>query len=167
MSIGNVAEQMELNHVGMGIRKVAQLVDYADFTDSAGVTGTLVLDKKIPAGSLVIGSKVTVKTGFTGDSSAVMDIGDGSDADLFSYTTHSVYTAARNLMEGCDSAAAGNTGTGIVPISADTSITLTVTGGSAFALITAGLMLVELFYLSTNVELTDDQPTEVSLNNVS
>ncbi len=167
MSIGNVVEQMELNHVGMGIRKVAQLVKYSDFTDSAGVTGTLVLDKKIPAGSLVIGSKVTVKTGFTGDSSAVMDIGDGSDADLFSYTTHSVFTAARNLMEGCDSAAAGNTGTGIVPISTATSVTLTVTSGSAFASVTAGKMLVELFYLSTNVELTDDQPTEVSLNNAS
>ena len=164
MSIQNAAEQMELNHVGMGIRKVAQVVDYADFTDG-GATGTLVLDKKIPAGSLVIGSKVTVKTGFAGDSSAVMDIGDGSDADLFSYTTHSVFTAARNLMEGCDSAAAGNTGTGIVPISTATSVTLTVTSGSAFASVTAGKMLVELFYLSTNVELTDDQPTEVSLNN--
>lgn len=165
MSIGNIAEQLELNHVGMGIRKVAQIVDYDDFTDGGSTAGTKVLQKQIPAGSLVIGSKVTVKEGFAGDTTAVMDIGDGSDADLFSYTTHNVFTAARNLMEGCDSAAAGNTGTGIVPISTDTSVTLTVTSGSDFTLVTAGKILVELFYLSTNVELTDDQPTEVSLNN--
>jgi len=164
MSIGNVVEQLELNHVGMGIRKVAQIVNFGDFTDGGGTTGTLILTKQIPAGSLVMCSKVTVKTGFAGDTTAVMDIGDGSDADIFSQTTHNIFAAARNLMETCDIASSG-AGRGTVAISSDTSITLTVTAGSDFGAITAGKMLVEVFYLSTNVELTDDQPTEIRLNN--
>ena len=163
MSAGNVNAQLELSFVGMGIQKVAQIVKIANFTDGGGAAGTLTLSKQIPAGSFVLGSKVTVKTGFTGDTTAVMDIGDGSDEDLFSYTTHNVYAAAENLVEGCDSAAAGNTGTGIVPVGTAKNVVLTVTGGSDFGLITAGEMLVEVFYLSTNIELSNGYPRRVDL----
>jgi hypothetical protein len=163
MSAGNVNAQLELSPVGMGIQKVAQIVKYSDFTDGGGASGTLTLNKQIPAGSFVLGSKVTVKTGFTGDTTAVMDIGDGSDEDLFSYTTHNILAAAENLVEGCDSAAAGNTGTGIVPIAAATSVVLTVTGASDFGSITAGEMLVEVYYLSTNLELSNGYPRRVDL----
>jgi hypothetical protein len=118
----------------------------------------LVLTKQIPAGSFVFGSKVKVTEGFSGDTTAVMDIGDGSDADLFSQTTHNVLAVASNLVEGADVAAAG-AGRGIVAIATDTSITLTVTGASDFGLITAGKMYVEVFYLSTNPEVIDQVAT--------
>ena len=156
MSAGNINEQLEMSFTGMGIRKVSQIVDAGDFTDGGGGTGTLVLNKQIPAGSLVLCSKVTVKTGFDAGGTAIMDIGDGSDADLFSQTTHNIETAADNLMETCDAASSG-TSRGTVAISSDTSITLTVTeGGGDFTLIgTTGRMLVEIFYLSTNLELKD------------
>lgn len=152
---------LELSPIGMGIRKVAQWVEYSDFTDGTGTSGTLVLTNKIPAGSFVLGSKVTVTTGFTGDTSCVLDIGDGSDADLFSYTTHNIYTAATNLVESCDAAADAKY-RGIVPIASDTSITLTATSGSDWGLVTAGKILVEVFYFSTNVELDENYPMKHS-----
>jgi hypothetical protein len=162
MSARYINVALERSPVGVGFRKVAQWVEYSDFTDNASTGGTLVLTPTIPAGSFVFGSKVTVVTGFTGgtNTTAVMDIGDGSDADLFSYTTHNIYTAATNLVEGCDSAAAGNTGTGIAPVAAETSITLTATVSADWTTISAGKMLVEVFYFSTNVELTETYPNK-------
>ena len=61
---------------------------------------------------------------------------------------------ARNLVAG----------DGLKAISTTATVYLTVTSDSDFSDVTAGEMLVELFYLSTNVELTDSQPTEVNLS---
>jgi len=149
---------LERSPVGVSIRKVGQWVDYSDFIDGAGVSGTLALSKVIPAGSFVFGSKVKVVTGFTGDTTAVLDIGDGSDDDLFSQTTHNILAAASNLVEGADGAAAGSE-RGIVPIASDATVTLTVTGASDFSLISAGRMYVEVFYFSTNPEVIDKVAT--------
>jgi len=159
MSITNVNNELERSGVGLGIRKIAQWVSYGDFTDGGGTDGTLALTDTIPAGSFIFGTKVKVVTGFTGDTTCVMDIGDGSDADLFSYTTHNIYTAADNLVEGCDSSSGGSTGTGIVPVTSETTVTLTTTSGSDWGAVTAGRMLVEVFYFSTNVEATDSYPS--------
>lgn len=155
MSMRYANLDLERSPVGMSFRKVDQWVDYSDFTDGGSTAGTLALTNKIPAGSFAIGSKVTVTTGFTGDTSCVLDIGDGSDADLFSYTTHNIYTAAGNLVEAAD---AGNAGTesGLVPLSSETTITITATSASDWGLVTAGKMYVEVFYLSTNVELAEN-----------
>ncbi|KKN51290.1 hypothetical protein LCGC14_0623980 [marine sediment metagenome] len=159
MSIQNVAEQLEMNHVGMGIRKVAQIVVPGDFTDGGGADGTLNLDKKIPAGSFVLGSKVTVKTAFDG-TTPVLSIGTAGDADEYSgNTTHTVSAVARNLVK----AAFISADAGLVAEPSDISVKLTLSESGDFGLITAGEMLVEIFYLSTNLELTDYQPTEVNL----
>ncbi len=155
-----VSTDLERSPVGVGIRKVGQWVKAADFTDGGGATGTLVLNKQIPAGSFVFGSKVKVTTGFDAGGTAVMDIGDGSDADLFSQTTHNVETAANNLVEGVDAAAdAGYRG--IVAVTTAVTVKLTITeGGSDFTLIgTTGRMYVEVFYFSTNPEVIDNVAT--------
>jgi hypothetical protein len=149
---------LERSPVGIGIRKVGQWITYDQFTDGAGVSGTKTLAKQIPAGSFVIGSKITVTTGFTGGASAVADIGDGSDADLFSYTTHNVFAVASNLVEGAD-AAADAAYRGIVAINSDTTITVTVSEAADFGLISAGKMYVEVIYISTNPEVLDKVAT--------
>ncbi|MHA2063741.1 MAG: hypothetical protein ACXABY_05080 [Candidatus Thorarchaeota archaeon] len=154
-----VSLDLERSPVGMGIRKVGQWVTYDQFTDGGGAAGTLALSKVIPAGSFVLGSKVRVTTGFTGDTTAVLDIGDGSDADLFSLTTHNVLAAASNLVEGAAAGTASDSYSGIVPIASDATVTLTVTGASDFGLITAGKMYVEVFYFSTNPEVIDKVST--------
>jgi len=151
MSVNNVVLEMERGVGGMGIRKVSQVVEYSDFTDGGGAAGTLNLRKKIPAGSFVIGSKVKVIEGFTGDTSCELDIGTASDADAFSLTTHNIYTAADNLLEAADYG--GSAGFNLV--TSDTTVKLTATSNSDWSNVSAGKMEVDVFYLSTNPELTD------------
>lgn len=153
-----VSLDLERSPVGLGLRKVGQWVKYSDFTDGGAAVGTKTLSKTIPAGSFVLGSKVTVTEGFTGDTTAVLDIGDGSDDDLFSQTTHNILAAATNLVEGADGAAAGSE-RGIAVVASAATITLTVTGTSDFGLISAGKMYVEVFYFSTNPEVIDKVAT--------
>lgn len=160
MSARYLNVQLERSPVGLGLRKVAQWVSYDDFTDGESTAGTLNLTPKIPAGSFVLGSKVTVTVGFTGGSNttAVLDIGNSGDTDQYSYTTHDIYTAGKNKVEGCDSAAAGNTGTGIAIVDSATTVLLTATVSADWTTISAGTALVEVFYFSTNVELNESYP---------
>lgn len=155
-----VNTDLERSPVGVGLRKVGQWVDAGDFTDGGAADGTLSLNKKLPAGAFVFGSKVTVTTGFDAGGTAVMNIGTEADDDLFSQTTHNIETAALNLCEGADAAADG-TMRGIVAVSTEVAVLLTVTeGGGDFTLVgTTGRMYVEVFYISTNVELVDNTQT--------
>lgn len=160
MSIDNQTEQMELGKVGMAFRKVSQVVKLADITDDGGADGTLVLGKKVPAGSFVIGSKVTVAEGFVGDTTAVLSVGTAGDANEYSgNTTHNILDIVGNSVKvafiGSDA--------GLIAESEAIDVKLTVTGGSDFGAITAGKLLVEVFYLSTNVELTDAPKNEIDL----
>ena len=134
---------------GIGLRAVKQRVLFSDFTDGAGTSGTYALPATIPAGSWVIGCKVDVLTGFTGDNTAVMDVGDGSDADKFSYTTVNVYTATTGLMETADHGAAG-TESGFAMVTSDATPTLTITGGADFTSIAAGELEIAIYYLETS-----------------
>jgi hypothetical protein len=148
---------LERGPVGLGLRKVGQWVEVADFTDGGGAAGTLNLSKQIPAGSFVIGSKIKVTEGFTGDTTAVADIGTSADADAYSISTHNVLAAASNLVEEADSDGSGDRG--LKAVASDTTVQVTVTGASDFGLITAGKMFVEVFYFSTNPEVIDKVAT--------
>lgn len=155
MSIGNIPLELERSSAGMGIRKVTQDVLYSDFTDGAGTSGTLNLRDTIPAGSFVIGSKVNVKTGFTGDTSCVLDIGNSSDADAYSFSTHNIFTAADNLLELADAQGDGGAdASGLSLVTSDTTVLLTATSGSDWGAVTAGKIIVDVFYLSTNPQLS-------------
>lgn len=153
MSVGNVNFELENSFTGMGIRKVSQIVNFDEFTDDGSNTdGDFVMNKKVPAGSFIIGSKVTVKNGFAGDTSADLAIGGSVDnSDYSGNTTHDVFTPVNNLVKA---AYIGAT-VGLGAVSSDQSIYLTLTADNDFSDVTAGRMLVEVFYLSTNVELTD------------
>ena len=160
MSTENVAFQLESNHVGVSFRKVAQIVKYSDLTDGGGTDGTLNMNKQIPAGSFVIGSKVTVKTAF-GGTTPTLTIGTAGDANEYGGdTTHDLSSAARNLVK----AAFIGSDAGLVAEGTAIDVLLTVAEDSDYGNIDAGEMLVEVYYLSTNVELTDSQPTEVNLS---
>jgi|GEM_PF-6695738 len=163
MSIGNIAEQLELNYVGLGIRKISQLIRFGDFTDDGSdAIGDVIMNTTIPAGSFILGCKATVKTGFTGDTTATMKIGTSKDAgDISGNATINVLAAARNLVK----ASFISSDAGLIAVSSTQTVYVGVTGGADFGSISAGLMLVEVYYFSTNVELTSDHPTEVSLNN--
>ena len=161
MSIDNQTEQAEMGKVGMAFRKVSQIVKFSDFTDDGSdAVGDLVMNKQVPAGSFVLGVKVTVKTGFVGDTTAILAVGAAKDGNDWSgNSTINVLAAGRNKM----ASAFLSTDGGIQAISSDNSVYLGITGTSDFTLITAGEMLVEVFYLSTNVELTDAPKNEIDL----
>lgn len=145
MSVGNVNLELERSDIGLGLRSVSQTVEYDDFTDNEDTTGSLTMTNSLPEGAFVIGTKVTVTTGFTGDTSATLKVGKSDGEDEFSDgTTINVYTAdvvgdsAEDPLEY---------------LAADTSVYLQITSGSDFTSVTAGKMTVEVFYLSTAVEL--------------
>lgn len=150
MSKENVGYELRVGPSGMGIDRVVEKVALSQFTDGAGTDGTYALKTTIPAGSFVLGTQVDVLTAFAGDTTAVMDVGDGSDADAFSYTTFNVFTAAKGLMEAADGVSGGSTGHGVYLATSETTVTLTVTGGSSFAAITAGELVVAVYYFDTS-----------------
>ncbi len=151
MSTGNVNYELEASLTGIGLRKVSQIVEYGDLTDSGSTTGTLNLTKQIPAGSFVIGSKVTVKTAFDGTNNVLAIGTSGDDNEYSGNTTHDISSAASNLVK--TAFIAGDAG--LLAEGSDISVKLTITDDSSFGDITAGRMLIEVFYFSTNVELTD------------
>jgi hypothetical protein len=132
---------LENSPAGMSPRKISQDISYSDFTDSGGTTGTLTMTKQLPEGAFVIGTKVDVRTGFTGDTSCTLTAGKSSGEDEFTDgTSINIYTAdvlgdsAEDPLEF---------------LAADTSVYLVATGASDWGLVTAGEMTVEIFYLST------------------
>lgn len=146
MSAGNVNIELERSDVGLGLRSVKQTISYDDFTDNEDTTGSLTMTDSLPEGAFVIGTKVTVTTGFTGDTTATMTVGKSDGADEFSDgTSINIYTAdvlgdsAEDPLEF---------------LAADTSVYLKVTGSADFSSISAGEMVVEVFYLSTVIELS-------------
>lgn len=121
---------------------IEQTVAFDDFTDGGGTSGTLVLSETVPVGAILLGSKVTVATGFTGDTTAALTIGDGSDVDRYNTGTPSVLAAAANgIQTGVPS--------GNKLITTANTPTLTVTGAADFTSISAGAMTVRIYYIVT------------------
>lgn len=157
MSANNVNSELERGPVGMGIRKVSQDISYGDFTDK-DTYGSLTMTDKIPAGSFVIGSKVTVKTGFTGDGvTCALKIGDSGDDNCYSgATTHAIVDAATNLVIAAviHSNTNSSDDIGLVAEASEVTVLLVATGADTdWSDVSAGEMTVEVFYLSTNLEL--------------
>lgn len=146
MSISSVNSELERSSVGLGIRSVKQTIKYSDMT-AATTTGTLTLGKSIPAYSMVIGSKCTIKTAFTGgiNSTATLVIGTtaGEDDWTAGGSMGSVYTAG-TLMKLAETYLEVQTSVA--------AVIAQITVDSAFSTITAGEMIIEVFYFTTERE---------------
>lgn len=118
---------------------IEEYVTRAQFTDGGSAAGTYQLKSPIPAGAHVLATTYTEITGFTGDTSAVMTVGDGTDADRYNTGTPSVYTTAAAVSAGVPSGTQGHA-TAVYP-------TLTVTSASDFTAVTAGAVKVSVFYV--------------------
>lgn len=123
------------------IGKISQTVLGSQFTDGGGASGTKTLSTQIPAGAVFLYSRVLVNVAFSGDTSAVITLGDGSDVDRYNTGTPSVFTTGQKEM-GAPS--------GTRDHATATTVTVTVTGGSDFGLVnTAGSATIDLYYLMT------------------
>jgi hypothetical protein len=117
-------------------------VAFDAFTDGGGASGTYdITAGTIPVGATFLYAAVTALTGFAGDTSAVLIIGDGSDTDRYNTGTPDVFTTAVNgISVGAPS--------GTRYHAAAATITLTVTSGADFTSVSAGSLTVEFFYLT-------------------
>ncbi len=113
-----------------------QTVTESQFTDGTAAVGTLVLTYGIPVGATVKRAFVQALTGFIGDTSCTLTIGDGSDVDRYTTATPvSIFTTAAGETDlGAPSGTAYHT--------AAKSITLTATSNADWTSVTAGVMTV-------------------------
>lgn len=117
-----------------------EVITYDQFTDGGAAVGTYQMAGTIPAGAVLLGSKVLVDAGFAGDTSCTLTIGDGSDADRYMTGTPSIFaTAAAGVETGVPS--------GNKLVTADNRPTLTATSGSDWGSVTAGQITVRLYYI--------------------
>ena len=122
--------------------KFSQTVGYAAFTDGGAAVGTYnITAATIPIGATFVSSAVTAVTGFAGDTSAVLTIGDGSDVDRYNTSTVNVFATAANGIEcGIPS--------GVRYHDAVATIKLTITTATDWTIVSAGSITVEFFYLT-------------------
>ena len=133
------ARQAAMAAVGLGL--IEQTIGYAEFTDNTDTTGYKDLAEQLPPGALPIGWRCRVITGFSGDTTAVVQVGVSGDLDQYSAdVTQSVLTSGTlvgALAIAADSGDDMNTGV---------TIRVTVTGGADFTSINAGSMTVSVWY---------------------
>lgn len=122
---------------------ISQYVDYTDFTDGGGATGTLVLTATIPIGAIVTRCFLVNNSDATGVSTLTIQVGDGTDADRYTTGTPSVATAANILDLGVPSGTAVHV--------ASKSVTVTLTEDDDFADVTAWSATVVLQYTGAAV----------------
>lgn len=124
---------------------LTEQVSVSQFTDGGSTAGTYQLQGSVPAGAVLLGSKVIVNAGFAGDSSATLIIGDGSDTDRYNTGTPSVFaTAANGIETGVPS--------GSKLVTTENRPTLTVTSASDFTAVKtngAGILTVSIYFVQT------------------
>jgi hypothetical protein len=123
---------------------IRETIPAATFTDGGATVGTKVMAGSIPAGAILLGSKLLVPAGFAGNVSATITIGDGSVVDRYMTGTPSIFaTAATGVQTGVPS--------GNKLLTAVNQPTLTVTTSTDFtlALNGGGIIDLSIFFLLT------------------
>lgn len=134
--------KQKYNDVVGHVQSIQETVLFSQFTDGGSTTGTYQMAGTVPAGAILLGSKVLVNAGFAGDTSAALTIGDGSDVDRYNTGTPSVFaTAATGIETGVPS--------GSKLVTTANRPTLTVTSGADFTSVSAGSLTVTIYYLAT------------------
>ena len=125
--------------------KAGGVLDYVEervlrsqFTDGGSTAGTYTMKVQIPVGAEVVKTLITNVTGFIGDTSAVVVVGDGTDVDRYNTGTPSVFATAAMVAAGAPS--------GTLVHTAAKAPVLTVTSASDFTAVTAGALTVRIVY---------------------
>ena len=122
---------------------LSETVGVASFTDGGATVGTYQLLGTLPAGSIVLYTKLGPVTGFAGDTTATITVGDGSDVDRYMTGTPSIFADAAVGVEcGVPS--------GTKLLTADNRPTLTVTSSADFTSVVTnglGVVTVSIYYI--------------------
>ena len=103
---------------------------FSQFTDGGSTAGTYQVQFELPVGFFVDRTQLVNVTGFAGDTSAAITVGDGSDVDRYNTGTPSVFTTISRLDLGISS--------GTKFIATANRPTITVTSGADFTSVSAG-----------------------------
>ncbi len=127
---------------GVGrLEVLQQTVAVTSFTDGGSTAGTLSMNATIPKGAVVTQTLLTDVTGFAGDTSAVITVGDGSDVDRYNTGTPDVFSTATDVSAGAPSGTAYH--------SADKTPVITITSATDFTAVKTnalGQVTVTIFY---------------------
>lgn len=138
----NAPDWIESAGIPDSIGVISQSVAFGDFTDNEDTTGYVDLDDELPAGAVPLAWKAVVSTGFSGDTSAAIQVGVSGDLDRFSAVTDQSVLAAATV----GASALGNSDS-LDGIAAAQTVRVTVTGAADFSSISAGVMVVSLYYM--------------------
>jgi hypothetical protein len=123
-----------------GLQNVTETVLFSDFTDGGSTSGTYTLKRGVPIGAYYYKTLIQNVTGFTGDTSAALIVGDGTDTDRYNTGTPSVFTTDTSVDVGVPSGTAYH--------DAAKDIILTVTSNSDFTLVVAGQLTIKCFFFN-------------------
>ena len=123
-----------------GIQSLAsQSLEFGNFTDNTDATGfSDFTSGTIPANAIILGWKAVVSTGFSGDTTAVIQVGINGDEDAYSADV------AQSVLAAATVGSAPLAATAYVGATATPRVT--VTGGADFTSISAGTMVVTVYY---------------------
>lgn len=123
------------------VQVLAETILRADMTDNTNTTGYKDFSGSIPKGAIVLGWRASIVTGFSGDTSAAVQVGkSGAVGSLSADTAQSCLTSSTDV----GSAAVAATGF----MNAATTPRVTVTGAADFTSISAGEMDIRIAYLA-------------------
>lgn len=120
------------------IQVLSETVLFSAMTDVGNTTGYKDFVGTIPAGAQVMGVQVDVKTGFTGDTTSVVQVGKSGALAIFTADT------AQSVLAAAVKGSAAPVATQYIV--AATTPRVTVTGGADFTSIAAGEMDVKIMY---------------------
>lgn len=110
---------------------------FSQFTDGGSAAGTYTCGFTLPVNFNISRVILTNVVGFTGDTTAVITVGDGSDVDRLNAGTPSVFTTVAALNLGVPS--------GVAAIVTEFRPVLTVTGGADFTSVVAGRLDIQIY----------------------
>lgn len=110
---------------------------FSDFTDGGAAAGTYQVKFELPVGFFVERTQLLDVTGFTGDTSAAITVGDGSDVDRYNTGTPSVFATISRLDLGIAS--------GTRFLATANRPTITVTGASDFTAVDGGALSIRVY----------------------
>jgi hypothetical protein len=131
--------RLALGGGGGGYGCLNQTFAYDDLVDGGGASGTIDLEEGIPDGAVVQQTVLHSLTGFTGDTSAVITVGDGTDVDRYNTGTPSVFTTnVSGIAMGAPS--------GTVWHDDAATVTVTVTSNGDYTSVSAGQATILICY---------------------
>lgn len=140
---GDAEAVTAVNAAGRVKTLVSQALAFGDFTDNTDATGFIDFATDLPAKCIVLGWKAVVSAGFTGDTSAVLEVGESGATSRFSAVTSKACFAAGTVQSASVAATS--------ECDAATTPRVTVTSAADFTSVAAGAMVVTIYYIDLTV----------------